>query len=1859
MAYSYSKSIIIDHTKVGENLTDFPFYFGGIFPQLRSVANGGLVQSASGYDIIFAANADGSSPLSFERVLWDATTGHCEFWVKIPSVSTSSDTTIYILFGDSGVSSDQQNASDTWSNGYAVVVHFGTPTTLSSSESLGLSVSNTSVVAAQGKLSGGAGYFNGSAYLRITSNASFKPTAALTLQAIVKPYTYGSWDKIICLDYRGDGSWNSPFAAYALCLTNNTLGLTTHITFGGSITAPNAGTLTNKVWNFVAGVYSGSQIINYVNGAGQSPTSKSGSIDYGTSLDLCIGGRSPYTTGEPFRGYIDEVRVSTVARSPNWMAAEYANQNSLLTFITTELSSPAYELTTCDLPLISDDPYFDPDPVNLRDIEENFDSDDGQFTKYTESSAGTTSIAANQYTVTHVGGKSDIVTLNTSSLIMPQAFVQIQVDARTSTATGWDVINVGIAKDEDNFIMLSMDYLADPRARIQYKIAGSTTWKGLTGLVAPTAPYKLAMSIVANSVCFWIDTGAGWEYVSKNDDLVYDLRTDGNLTDWKAAFSVYNQGGNCEYKFSNFKIGRFGGVGMRDMSIVTEEDGSPHIIDSTKVQFLATVADPTGFHLSGGSANGCYCGVFTLDLSDNSIVQDAAIMVSRSSKTYPDHAGQIIRCDNGDQILLLSNWGSSWGAAVPQILYKRLTTGDILSGTNVVSSMTQLALPEVYAGMGAYDPYAVYDSNLSKWLFTYTIHTGGAETYPFFPAAAWSADLSSFTSIAADIAYLGWEGGKICPADDGLYYIIVGGPAGSGNSSRLYDSTMKYVGLLDLVLEGGADTQPHLMAFPFNGSFVILTFDNTRFADTNTVFSWGQPQIYGVYTAPLSASLNDSLAILFDSISTSAQAMNVVFISDALLPVSDLIHPPPVKATHFDGILNDTLPIISDVLSILINHTYNASVSDTLEVIQDSIAAAGINLETPARWVAPISITPRVDTLDPLYLAAHPVLHPTWYFEPRVKSYGVFTRAISAPAGFVKTGDVNISLVDSDNSIRQRIAAKTIRKATAEIRLGPEGGSYSAFLRPCKREVGTPTQGPDGELNLPLRDFVFDFLEEQIPAEIDTDRYPNLPESPTRDFAPIIIGTVTAAYGAIPLFLVDEVTHGYMVARHPCLSIDAVYRKRSDEDVFTLVGAGEYTLSNLEDYTNNRFYCQILFSADQADAEIRANVTGYYYSDTLALRCTNFADFILEVFQTILGVDGGDKVNFSSFDTVRTATAADGLACSGVLFEKMTFGECLSQLQRSSNIDIFTDKNDRITVHYTTDDEEPTVHLDDVLRLYKGTVSQSLADPAYNQVPYKYAQNYATGKWTEDTWDNEGDQEKLGEVVPEEPLQLYWVRDAATALAVVERRAQYLDLDSFRFEAEIPLIPVVSQLELADLVTIEHFGGIKVGGYLAEQFKILELGMTVDNLKYRVKGIRRRLPPSSYIETPFDDDDDGGEGGTDVGDGINGVLAVNCRPGPFYNGIEGELFAIWRDRPDASKLKAWVTDDFGAAWRTVDIASQPNLSNTITSFDCVKIDGEIHIATQENNGRLAYHIFDMSSRTWTTVDEQIKATSNTNNPCVSIEARNPGGEIVVYFQGDRILYSGTLWERGYYTMLSGGSWTAPVQVTPEPQDTDASGGLPWYWLPNASASRHCFINRVVPGRVNRMHFFYQYDEMMMFKPPEIARTMQSDRTFTARVYLQGVGWLYWPATRNLGGTHIAAVDGYTRIIAVRRRSWGNLGIHTYAEGETLSVVHAPEWDGISVSFSLQTGNPCGYIAEIDGRIHAVISLGSQVTYNYTDNNGSSWAGFLRASPVLSDGFWRYPTRDCNGDVIKIRGKKYLAYFADQYRWICTDELPLT
>ncbi len=66
--YQYVRTLTIDGTQLTGDLTNFPVLFSAAVPSLALSTNGGHVQNANGYDILFTSDAAGTQKLSWEVI---------------------------------------------------------------------------------------------------------------------------------------------------------------------------------------------------------------------------------------------------------------------------------------------------------------------------------------------------------------------------------------------------------------------------------------------------------------------------------------------------------------------------------------------------------------------------------------------------------------------------------------------------------------------------------------------------------------------------------------------------------------------------------------------------------------------------------------------------------------------------------------------------------------------------------------------------------------------------------------------------------------------------------------------------------------------------------------------------------------------------------------------------------------------------------------------------------------------------------------------------------------------------------------------------------------------------------------------------------------------------------------------------------------------------------------------------------------------------------------------------------------------------------------------------------------------------------------------------------------------------------------------------------------------------------------------------------------------------------------------------------------------------------------------------------------------------------------------------------------
>jgi hypothetical protein len=153
--------------------------------------------------------------------------------------------------------------------------------------------------------------------------AVLRPASALTVEAWVYVVAYCDWCAVVSNQWDNGGSesgwWLGSQSA------GGPLVFWVHTVSGGWITTGHA--VPTGQWTHVAGTYDGSAARLYVGAVEVDSRGASGAIDYDPlPYELFIGRYRDSDEDFRMNVRVDEVRVSSVARSPAWIRASFEGQ---------------------------------------------------------------------------------------------------------------------------------------------------------------------------------------------------------------------------------------------------------------------------------------------------------------------------------------------------------------------------------------------------------------------------------------------------------------------------------------------------------------------------------------------------------------------------------------------------------------------------------------------------------------------------------------------------------------------------------------------------------------------------------------------------------------------------------------------------------------------------------------------------------------------------------------------------------------------------------------------------------------------------------------------------------------------------------------------------------------------------------------------------------------------------------------------------------------------------------------------------------------------------------------------------------------------------------------------------------------------------------------------------------------------------------------------------------------------------------------------------------------------------------------------------------------------------------------------
>ena len=322
--YSHRMKITTNETMVPGNdpLTNFPMLISFTDTILRSIPNGGEVGFPDGRDICFTG-PDCLSVLNYEFEYYNPATGTLVAWVQIPSLPATTNTEVFLYFGDPQ-GSPRWNGSEVWSNGYTAVWHMNddpsspAPQITDVTSFMNHGTSGGAMTAddlVEGKISGGIDFDGVDDYATMPVNG-FNPDSGTVEMWI-------SLDSIplTTSDYFFAHRLEAPISDRTYLRVWNTGEWGTGM--GNTYDLARGSNLDTATWHHLAITWDGTEVKGFLDGAPDFGPVSYAALD--TVREIFIMTWMPLS--ESTDGTLDELRVSSVPRDSAWIEASWRNQN--------------------------------------------------------------------------------------------------------------------------------------------------------------------------------------------------------------------------------------------------------------------------------------------------------------------------------------------------------------------------------------------------------------------------------------------------------------------------------------------------------------------------------------------------------------------------------------------------------------------------------------------------------------------------------------------------------------------------------------------------------------------------------------------------------------------------------------------------------------------------------------------------------------------------------------------------------------------------------------------------------------------------------------------------------------------------------------------------------------------------------------------------------------------------------------------------------------------------------------------------------------------------------------------------------------------------------------------------------------------------------------------------------------------------------------------------------------------------------------------------------------------------------------------------------------------------------------------
>jgi hypothetical protein len=327
-AWAHSRDLTVDASPAGANTSTVVAGFPLALSLGPESADLFAQAKPDGADLRFAAQDGAHLPYQIEA--WDAVSGKGLVWVRLPSVPAGQVLTLRAHWGNpSAADSSNGPAVFRSQDGFQGVWHLGS---LADASSNGITALDSGTAAdAAGRLGAARRFPNTDAYAAKGAYLALGNPAALNLKGIITLEAWVKWERrdghriIIC---HGAAPGMGQAAQYETVLRiGETLDYRAGVWTGAAhYAAADVPPSDSAAWVLLGGVYDGSKWTLYRNGARLAATAADTNGAKPSTGSWRIGAEYANGVTRYFAGSLDEVRVSSAARTEDWFKLAYATQ---------------------------------------------------------------------------------------------------------------------------------------------------------------------------------------------------------------------------------------------------------------------------------------------------------------------------------------------------------------------------------------------------------------------------------------------------------------------------------------------------------------------------------------------------------------------------------------------------------------------------------------------------------------------------------------------------------------------------------------------------------------------------------------------------------------------------------------------------------------------------------------------------------------------------------------------------------------------------------------------------------------------------------------------------------------------------------------------------------------------------------------------------------------------------------------------------------------------------------------------------------------------------------------------------------------------------------------------------------------------------------------------------------------------------------------------------------------------------------------------------------------------------------------------------------------------------------------------